>query len=349
MSTIASLVSKFEYDLRSDIVAPATEAVASAVAAAVASPGEFAWREDPTEKELERRICDILDKPGAALFPTCTAANIAGLVALGARERPLILEDTCHLRTVEMTGLQWLAKPEVHLYSRPADQYDLTGCPRQRSAIFCLENTHNRRGGTVLTAPETGAVAEQARQNRWSIFLDGSRLWNASVASGDSPASLAGPADLVSVSFNKGLGAPNGAALAGSVETVKAAVEAWRLLGGICRPSGVMAAGALAVLDDIPHLRRDHDLACETATLIASIDGYAVTPPQTNIVLISGDDLGLDGAALSASLGSAGLGCLAFGPRHIRLVFHRGIPMDGAPAIAAIFQKLAGRTRDHRI
>ena len=77
-----------------------------AVAAAVASPGEFAWREDSTEKELERRICDIPDKPGAALFPTCTAANIAGLVALGARERPLILEDTCHLRTADMAGLQ---------------------------------------------------------------------------------------------------------------------------------------------------------------------------------------------------------------------------------------------------
>ncbi|TYL88448.1 low specificity L-threonine aldolase [Bradyrhizobium rifense] len=349
MSSIVSSVPRFDLDLRSDIVAPASAAVASAVAEAARRPGEFAWREDPIERALEHRVCDILGKSAAALFPTCTAANIAGLLALGARERALVLEDTCHLMTIEMAGLDWLARPRVLSYAQHGGRLDLANGLDQADAIFCLENTHNRRGGTVLNAEETREIAQQAKDRGWSVFLDGSRLWNASVASGDSPASLAAPVDVVSVSFNKGLGAPNGAALAGSKETIRAAVETWRLLGGICRPSHVLAAGALAALEDIPLLGKDHRLARETASAIALLGGFSVAQPQTNIVLISGDELGFDGTRLSASLGQAGLGCLAFGPRHVRLVFHRGIPPDSAPMIADIFRKIAGGQQNDRV
>ncbi|WP_145984287.1 threonine aldolase family protein [Bradyrhizobium nitroreducens] len=346
IKSLMDTISKFDFDLRSDILAPASDIVASAIAAAARRPGEFLWREDPIERALEHRVCEILGKSAAALFPTCTAANIAGLVALGARERALVLEDMCHLMTVEMAGLDWLSSPQVLSYSQQGGALDLTKCLGQSDAIFCLENTHNRRGGTVLNAQQTNAIAQQAKERGWSVFLDGSRLWNASVASGDSPAALASPVDLVSVSFNKGLGAPNGAALAGDERTIKSAVEAWRLLGGICRPSHVLAAGALAVLDDISLLGKDHALAQEAAAAVALLPGYSVTNPQTNIVLISGDKLGLDGAELCASLGRAGLGCLAFGPRHVRLVFHRGISADSAPMIADIFRKIASRERD---
>jgi threonine aldolase len=244
-----------------------------------------------------------------------------------------------------MAGLDWLARPRLVSFTQHEGTVDLTDCLNETDAIFCLENTHNRQGGAVLDAEKTRRIAQQAKGKSWSVFLDGSRLWNASVASGDSPAALAGPADLVSVSFNKGLGAPNGAALAGSAETIEAAVEAWRRLGGICRPSRVLAAGALAVLNDIPHLSKDHDLARETAAAISRLGGFAVVQPQTNIVLISGDDIGLDGPALSASLSRAGLRCLAFGPRQVRLVFHRGIPSDGAPLIADIFRRVVKRMR----
>ena len=92
MSKLPPSVPGFDFDLRSDIVAPASAAVADAVAEAARRPGEFMWRQEPIEQALERRVCEILGKQAAALFPTCTAANIPGLLALGARERALVLE-----------------------------------------------------------------------------------------------------------------------------------------------------------------------------------------------------------------------------------------------------------------
>lgn len=344
---LSSSAQEFRFDLRSDIVAPASTDVATAIVEATLRRGEFEWRHDAVEQALEARVCEILGKPAAALFPTCTAANIAGLIAMGARERILVLDRISHLNTNEMAGLRLLAEPRLVLFDRNGDEPIWPDNLDEPGAILCLENTHNRRGGTVLNARDTQRLARYARDRGWAVFLDGSRLWNASVASGDAPATLAAPADLVSVSFNKGLGAPNGAALAGGEEAVAAAADVWRRLGGICRPSHVLAAGALAVLADIERLREDHDLARETAQAIARLDGFAPSLPQTNIVLISGEDLGFDAATLSASLGRSGLGCLAFGPRHVRLVFHRGIPAGSAPQIADIFRNVsreAGRT-----
>lgn len=331
----------FRFDLRSDILAPASAAVAAAVAEAASRPGEFDWRRDPIERALEVRVCEILGKPAAALFPSCTAANIAGLVALGAHKRPLVLERTSHLTTNEMSGLEWLAAPRLIHFDQQDGEPTYSEAPDESAAIFCLENTHNRRGGTVLDAQQTQRLARRAKDRGWQVFLDGSRLWNAAVASGDPPSKLAEPADLLSVSFNKGLSAPNGAALAGSEDAIATAVEAWRRLGGICRPSHVLAAAALAVLNDIERLRDDHDLARKTAEAIAQLDGFALPSPQTNIVLVSGEGLGLDTATLASSLGRAGLGCLAFGPRYVRLVFHRGIPAGSASEIADIFGQVS--------
>lgn len=330
----------FLFDLRSDILAPPSERVAAAVADAARSPAEFGWRTDPTERALEEKTCEVLGKESAALFPTCTAANIAGLIGLGAAERLVVMDEGCHLATNERAGIEWLTRRQPHLLtagetSLPSTRADEAG------AIFCLENTHNRRGGAVTSAAETAALAEPAKVNGWSVFLDGSRLWNAAVASSTSPAALALPADLVSVSFNKGLAAPNGAALAGSREVIGAAVDAWRKLGGILRPSHVVAAGALAALDEIERLAQDHAIARETARAIASIGGYGLQEPQTNIVLVSGEGLGLDGPALARSLAEHGIGALGFGPATIRLVFHRGIPPGSPDAIAAAFARVS--------
>lgn len=336
----------FRFDLRSDILAPASVAAARAVADAASRSGEFEWRRDPLERALEDRLCEILDKPAAALFPTCTAANIAGLLALGARERPLVLERTSHVATNELSGLDLVAAPRLIHVDQGDGEPLPPECAGEPDAIFCLENTHNRRGGTVLNARDTERLAGAAKARGWQVFLDGSRLWNAAVASGDPPSRLVQPVDLVSVSFNKGLGAPNGAALAGSEDAIASAAEIWRRLGGICRPSHVLAAGALAVLGDVARLREDHDLARDTADAIARLNGFAPSQPQTNIVLVSGADLGFDAATLSASLARAGLGCLPFGPRHVRLVFHRGIPAGSAEQIADIFGQVSGTMKN---
>ena len=57
-------------------------------------------------------------------------------------------------------------------------------------------------------------VCAAAREHSIASFLDGARLWNASIATGIELATLAQPFDLVSVALSKGLGAPAGSVLA---------------------------------------------------------------------------------------------------------------------------------------
>jgi threonine aldolase len=120
--------------------------------------------------------------------------------------------------------------------------------------------------------------------------MDGARLMNAVVASGTSAAEFAGGFDTAWLDFTKGLGAPVGAALAGSRELI---AEAWRWkqqMGGAFRQSGIVAAGCLYALDHhVERLAEDHENARALADGLAEL-GCEVIPPETNIVIFSASD-----------------------------------------------------------
>jgi threonine aldolase len=92
------------------------------------------------------------------------------------------------------------------------------------------------------------------------------------------------------VCLSKGLGAPVGSLVAGSVEFVEEARRLRKMLGGGVRQGGVLAAAGLVALDRVDRLAEDHERA---RTLAAGLRerGWQVTPPQTNIVLITVADL----------------------------------------------------------
>jgi threonine aldolase len=76
--------------------------------------------------------------------------------------------------------------------------------------------------------------------------MDASRLMNAVVARA-SPPRVRRALDSAWIDFTKGLGAPVGAAIAGSRAFI---AEAWRLkqqMGGAMRQAGIIAAGAIAL------------------------------------------------------------------------------------------------------
>lgn len=329
-------------DLRSDIIAPAPAEVALAMAEAAARPGEFKFHADDVERALEERLCRILGTESAVLFPTCTAANLAALSAFGARGRTIVAERGSHIAGAESDGVAALYGSAFAFYSQRdgrADTAELVAALDADPCVVCLENTHNRLGGQVMDAGETARLAGLAHGRGVPVFLDGSRLWNAAVALDVAPATLAAPVDLVSVSFNKGLAAPNGAALAGAKHLVAAAAAFWRSIGGLPRPSHVFAAAALAVLGRLETLRADHKVAAEAAQAIRTVPGFDIAAmPVTNIVLVSGARAGLTSSTLSARLAGAGIDCLAFGPEQVRLVFHRGVPPDAPTRLQTAFE-----------
>src|SRR6476659_6847723 len=81
----------------------------------------------------------------------------------------------------------------------------------------------SRAGGVVVAQDEARAICAAARELGLASFLDGARLWNASIATGLPLHELAAPFDLVAVAFSKGLGAPGGSLLAGSKATIAVA------------------------------------------------------------------------------------------------------------------------------
>jgi threonine aldolase len=68
------------------------------------------------------------------------------------------------------------------------------------------------------------------------VHVDGARIWNAAVATGESPSALIGGADTVMFCLSKGLGAPVGSLLCGSSDVIAEARRQRRRLGGGMRP-----------------------------------------------------------------------------------------------------------------
>jgi threonine aldolase len=244
-------------DLRSDICAAPTDAMWDAMRSA--RLGWATYGEDESVNELERRGAELLGKEAAVLLPTCSLANLAALLALTEPGERVLVADDDHIVVNEGDWLTEIARLEV---GEPA-------------AVVCIENTHTRRGGTVLDAAQTRELASRAPRSH----LDGARLANAAVALGVSLAELAAPCDTVALSLNKGLCAPLGTILAGEAATIaEARVHAKRLGGATVHKAGIYAAAGLLALDLVDRLAEDHARARELARLISAQE------PQTNIV-----------------------------------------------------------------
>jgi threonine aldolase len=96
------------------------------------------------------------------------------------------------------------------------------------------------------------------------------------------------------IDFTKGLGAPLGAALAGSEAFID---EAWRWkqrLGGSMRQAGICAAACLHALDHhVDRLADDHRNAKALARGLRQMPGVAVEEPETNLVFFDPAGAGL--------------------------------------------------------
>jgi len=281
-------------DLRSDICAAPTDAMWDAMRAA--RLGWATYGEDENVNELERRGAELLGKEAAVLVPTCSLANLVALLALTRPGDRVAVDDDAHIVVNEGDWLREIARLEV---GRPA-------------AVICIENTHTRRGGTVLDAAATAELAARAPRSH----LDGARLANAAVALGVPLAELAAPVDTVAFSLNKGLCAPGGAILAGEAETIASSrVHLKRLGGATMHKAGIFAAAGLLALHLIDRLAEDHANARELARLIGAAE------PETNIVYA---DLGRGAVD---RLASAGVLAMEFAGR-VRFVTHRLISGD---------------------
>ncbi|HET7457815.1 MAG TPA: GntG family PLP-dependent aldolase [Gemmatimonadaceae bacterium] len=338
-------------DLRSDTVTKPTPAMRRAMAEA--EVGDDVLDGDPTVRRLEETVARILGKERALFFPTGTMANQAGVWMASRRGTEVLLDANAHLIHWEVAGLAALsgvqARPVTSTTGLVIDADSLERAVRPASphapmaSLVCLENTHNGAGGKVTSLADMTALREVARRHRLPVHLDGARLWNAAVATGTPIADLAGCADTVMVSFSKGLGAPVGAALAGSAEAMADGWQVRKRLGGGMRQSGILAAAALHGLEHHwPRMHEDHTRARALAAKIDGAGGARVVPPDTNIVML---DLpaGVSAFDLVQRAAARGVRITPWSPTRIRAVTHLDVSdADVAEAGRVIVSLLEG-------
>jgi threonine aldolase len=208
-----------------------------------------------------------------------------------------------------------------------------------RTGLVSLENSHNRGGGAVMEIHEQREVQEAAHQKGVPVHLDGARIFNAAIALGVDVREVAAGFDSVMFCLSKGLVAPVGSLLCGSVDLIKEARRIRKRFGGGMRQVGVLAAPGLVALTKMTdRLAEDHDTARRLADGLVQFPGIAFpTMPRTNILIFTVDpewygtktpqDGNLAGGFVH-HLRENGILAMALDKKRVRMVTHYDLPED---------------------
>src|SRR3954471_3498230 len=316
-------------DLRSDTVTRPSTAMRAAMTEAPV--GDDVFGEDPTVNALQERAATLLGKEAALFVPSGSMANQIALKVHCQPGDDVIIGEGAHNQLYEsgaagaLAGVQLTGAGRGGVFS-VRDVEALCKPPENHSyaptTLVSIENTHNRGGGVVWPQREVAQIAAFARTRGIGLHLDGARLCNAAIAQGASVAALAAQFDTVSMCFSKGLGAPVGSVIAGSRALIVRAHRFRKMLGGGMRQAGILAAAALHALDNnVDRLAEDHANARFLAEQLSAVPGLSVNleKVQTNIVLVDLATWLPAAEAAVPALRAAGVLCLAFGPRRLRL------------------------------
>lgn len=318
-------------DLRSDTV---TRPSAAMLAAMTSAPvGDDVYDEDPTVAELEAEVAGLLGHEAGLFTVTGSLANILGVRALVPLGSEVLCEASSHVARAELGAHAAVSGITTRTWSAPGGQIDLEqiralvapdlGPYFVTTSAVSVENTHNFGGGTVQASYD--ALADELDAIGLPLHLDGARLWNASVATGVRMDAYASRARAASVCLSKGLGAPVGSVLVGSVELIKEA-RVWRKrLGAGWRQAGVLAAAGLyAVRNNVDRLAEDHANARAVADVLADAVPGSVKPDQveTNIVVADIAGTGKSVAQVIEQAKTEGVLIGGVGATTLRLVTH---------------------------
>lgn len=339
--------------MRSDTVTKPNEAMKKAMAEAEVDDDVLGH--DPTCEKLENAVAGLMGKEAGLFVPSGTMANlIAVLGHCNTRGSEVLLGDECHITIYEQGGISQfggvhprtvktnddgtLSIDELESKIRPCDDHFPV------TKLVCLENTHNKKGGKVLTKEYTDKVGAFCKRHGLKLHMDGARIMNAAVKLEVEPKSLVEPCDTVSVCLSKGLGAPVGSVLVGPKDFIVNARRTRKALGGGMRQNGVLAAAGLVALARYQDLKVDHANADLLLSLLDEIPVITVekkNPYMTNLVyftLLKSSPL--TAAELVKALREQGVLALAVAADRIRMVIHHQVTEDDVNYVAKIAKTL---------
>ena len=347
--------SKEIIDLRSDTVTLPTDEMLDAIRHA--ELGDDVFGEDPTVNRLEKLAAERMGKEAALLVTSGTQANLISLMANAKRGELVILEAESHIYWYEVGSissvaglLPWPVKSrwgalnpkDVEAAIRPQNIHF------PKPSLICLENTHNRHGGTVITPDQIKAVNEVAEAHGLQLYLDGARIFNAAVALRVNVKKFTEYVDNLMFCLSKSLCCPVGSIVVGSTEFIEKARKLRKVLGGGMRQAGIIAAPGIVALEKmIDRLEEDHKNARRLAEGIARIEGIKIDlgTIKTNMVYFDICNLGLSADMFLLKLREKGVLALTIAKDKVRMVTHRGIEKNQVEKTIAAIESLANEAK----
>ena len=323
-------------DLRSDTVTRPTAGMLEAMMSA--KVGDDVFGEDPTVAALENKGAEMLGFEAGLFCPSGTMTNQIAIRTLTQPQDEVICDKSSHIYLYEGGGIAYnsmvsvepvegdrgrISPDQVLNNIKPDDVF----YPRTRLVV--LENTTNKGGGSFYTMEQLISIHNVCKLHGLSMHLDGARLFNALVETGDNAKEFGKYFDTVSVCLSKGLGGPVGSLLMGSKEIIRSARRIRKVFGGAMRQAGYLAAAGIYALDHhIERLKRDHEKARQIEMLLAECSFVSrVEPVDTNIIIFSLID-GLAVQNVLQQLKNHEILALGFGGNNIRMVTHLDIDDD---------------------
>lgn len=316
-------------DLRSDTVTRPTPGMKEAMFSA--SVGDDVFGEDPTVNALEEKIALLFGMEAAIFCPSGTMTNQIAIRLHTGPQREVICHQHSHIYLYEGGGIMANSLASVKLLDgdlgkitagQIAASINPDDVHAPETALVSLENTMNKGGGSIYTLDEIKPIHSLCREKGIKLHLDGARLFNALVESGESPADWGAHFDTISICLSKGLGCPVGSILLGSKSDLKRARKVRKVFGGGMRQAGFLAAAGIYALDhQIDRLREDHARARALGKMLEALPIVdEVFPVATNIVIARLN--GVSPENFMKKLAENDIKSVKFGPDLVRFVTH---------------------------
>ncbi|MHA7099019.1 threonine aldolase family protein [Roseivirga pacifica] len=318
-------------DLRSDTITKPTPAMLEAMMSA--KVGDDMFGEDPTVAELEDYVAQLFGVDAALYCPSGTMTNQIGIRLHCNLQDEVICHKYSHIYLYESGGIMSNSGASVRLLEgerglitsdavKAAIQPDDIHSPV--SKLVSLENTANKGGGSCYDFEEIYAIRETCHEHDLRLHLDGARLFNAMVKTGQKPKQYGEVFDTISICLSKGLGAPVGSLILGSHADIKRAKRIRKVMGGAWRQAGYLAAAGLYALENnVKRLAEDHARAQKMAKVLEGLDYVEeVLPCETNILIFKINAAQYTNEQFLAALKENNIHAFGFGPQLIRFVTH---------------------------
>ena len=324
-------------DLRSDTVTLPTEEMLEAIKHA--NLGDDVYGEDPTVNKLQELAAEKVGKEAALLVASGTQANLTSLMSNCNRGELVFLEAESHIYWYEVGGISAIAgllPLPIKAPNAAFEPQQIEDALRPRSISFpdpkliCVENTHNRYGGKIISPNQLEAISDVAKKHSLKLYMDGARIFNASVALNIDVKEFTKHVDNLMFCLSKGLSCPVGSIIVGNKDFIERARKIRKVLGGGMRQAGIIAApGIIALEKMIDRLRLDHENAKLLGQRLAKIKGINLDLKnvQTNMVTFDLDP-SIDCDDFLLRLKENGVLTSAQSKNKIRLVTHRGIEKE---------------------